>query len=482
MRTGEHHKGKVRLNRRTVIVLLSVFIALFTVDALAATRYVRDGGSGGSPCTGDWSDACDSFGTALGASSNGDVIYVADGNYTSTVFNTTGITVKKCYDGEGTCDGVANWQTSYGDGQGVFSGTWDVNVADITIDGGYRDTNDWTDETAYGFYVTNASHGFRVGENQAGSAGSAHNFTLRYTAVNPGDGRHDGIYINGTSYPSSNYGKVQYCYIYDAGRTNVLGRGVNYWLFEYNFMGDSCKGTSSSIHGEAISIYGSGTNNYNTFRYNYWVDWGDDIGENGSTGGIMMGDASYVFVYGNVFTSSEQFSNNGVLGSWSGYTSTNWRVYNNTFINTPDNVNVLTINSTFTGSVVRNNAFFNNSAEAISNSTQSNQATDGTDFGNNTQTDLTNIFATTKNGGYDFRITSATDIGYTLTNETVGGLYHTYETDMDGTTRGSDGNWDRGAFEYNTTPTPTNTITGVTIGNLQTIEELISWNRSDGLR
>ena len=30
--------------------------------------------------------------------------------------------------------------------------------------------------------------------------------------------------------------------------------------------------------------------------------------------------------------------------------------------------------------------------------------------------------------------------------------------------------------------TPTNTIQGMTIGNLQTIEELISWNRSDGLR
>jgi len=54
-----------------------------------------------------------------------------------------------------------------------------------------------------------------------------------------------------------------------------------------------------------------------------------------------------------------------------------------------------------------------------------------------------------------------------------------FTTDKDGNTRS--GTWDIGAYEYGEA-TPANTIQGVTIGNLQTIEELISWNRSDGLR
>ena len=40
---------------------------------------------------------------------------------------------------------------------------------------------------------------------------------------------------------------------------------------------------------------------------------------------------------------------------------------------------------------------------------------------------------------------------------------------------------DQGAHEYEAA-VPANSIQGVTIGNLQTTEALISWNRSDGLR
>ena len=41
---------------------------------------------------------------------------------------------------------------------------------------------------------------------------------------------------------------------------------------------------------------------------------------------------------------------------------------------------------------------------------------------------------------YDFHLNAATDAGLSLTAP--------YNTDMSGSTRGGDGNWDRGAYEY----------------------------------
>ena len=54
------------------------------------------------------------------------------------------------------------------------------------------------------------------------------------------------------------------------------------------------------------------------------------------------------------------------------------------------------------------------------------------------------------NPGSDFRLLSPTDAG----DDTIG---ETYLTDPDGNTRGADGVWDRGAFEYGVS-----TSTGIT--------------------
>lgn len=418
-----------------LIIRVILILALLSAPVCAANYFVRDGASG--DCSTSWNGACDSLASAESAASTGDTIYVAEGSYSSTTLAVTNLTVKKCYDGEGTCDEISGWQTSYGDGQATFSGIMTITATGVTVDGGYRGSA-WDNAAGYGFALTSSSDGFVIQNDNA---------TISYTSVNPGNAADDAFYIGVSG--SGDYLTVDHCHTYNVGRCSILGRDISYGLYEYNWFGDSCLGCSPTTHGEAVSIY-SGSNTYNTFRYNIWQDWGNN---SGSTGGIMMGDANYTFCYGNVFLADDNFSNNGVVGSWTGYDSTNWRVYNNTFINiSATKANILPdALGTFTGSIVRNNIFYNNTDEGIgSTPTQSHQATDGTDFGNNCQTNLTDIF----DENSKFALTDATDDGYELTNETVGGLLHTYDKDMLGNTRGTDGIWDRGAYEYTDGETP----------------------------
>ena len=411
-------------------LIIVIFLLLIPSVAFSTNYYVRAGASG--TCTTSWSNACAALSSAVSAAgTGGDTIYVANGAYSSVTINKSNLTIKKATATDHGSD--TSWNASYAN-QATFSGTMTITASTVTIDGAYRNENAWNNETAYGFYLTSSSDGFIINADYT---------TIKYVALNPGNAADDAFYIGVSS--GGQYVTISHTYSFNVGRCNVLGRGISNGLYEYNFFGDAGVGTSASTHGEAFSVY-NGTVNYNTIRYNIFKDWGGG----GVTGALMFGDSNYTFVYGNVFKASDNFACNGVVGSWTGYTSTNWRIYNNTFADILDgNCGAVVLGSGFgttTGSISRNNVFYNNNGETIQSGTVSHTATDGTNIGTDAQTNLTDIFVSRAGG--DYRLTAATNAGYTLTNETVNGRLHTYNTDMLGNIRGADGLWDRGAFEY----------------------------------
>ena len=132
-------------------------------------------------------------------------------------------------------------------------------------------------------------------------------------------------------------------------------------------------------------------------------------------------------------------------------------IYNNSFINLPPSFSSVGINSevTVTNVVIRNNLWYN-TADATTgpntgNTTASHNYFIGESFWSgetNTQvTPTTNPFVNwpgscsgTVCSGEDFHLIRATNNGLSLSSP--------YNTDPDGVTRGADGTWDRGAFEF----------------------------------
>jgi hypothetical protein len=131
---------------------------LISVPAWAANHYIRAGATGANNGS-DWTNAFNDLPTAL---IRGDIYYVADGNYCPN-----GYSFDDAVDGEkyikvlkATVSAHGNdvgWNNSYGDGQAVFTETIDIRTSYIVFDGimGGSPVNGtiFPDTTAYGFSV-----------------------------------------------------------------------------------------------------------------------------------------------------------------------------------------------------------------------------------------------------------------------------------------------------------------------------------------
>ena len=112
-------------------LVFGIFLFLI-VSVSAANHYVRQGASGNGN---DWSNAYGSLPSTL---VRGDTYYVADGSYGGYGFNdadsgTTLITIKKATASDhGTSTG---WQSSFGDGQVIFTSTISFSSGYYVLDG-----------------------------------------------------------------------------------------------------------------------------------------------------------------------------------------------------------------------------------------------------------------------------------------------------------------------------------------------------------
>jgi hypothetical protein len=421
-----------------------------------------------------WTNACSDFTVAACSTlARGTTYYVGTGTYTgpqhisTAVSGTTLITIKGATTadhGVGTgwldsfsvrsADGGAQAKFSWFD-TAVFFGfsTFWVDTSYVTIDG-----NTGTDgsPSTYGFaspaITSCASHDWAA--VSYGGSGDASNNTLAHfsfdaaacadtdqvvrTLLNEST---TGNYNNNTT--SHVYcNKTQDCVTYHWSNGNTAATGN---LIEYMWVpvGGAWDGDTNH-HGEQFNMFcQDGT----TIRYS-------TVLSGTSTGLLVANDATIACdstvgfnngkIYGNVFGGNN--GGNGVITSTGASGIKNTVVYNNTIVNVTTGpwFGPLGFN---TSNTVKNNIVWNSpcSYGAASPATHThNSFLSCTDTApTETSGQVASLDPFVASGSNNYHLTNGT--GVTAGDSTIGA---TYNTDIDGVTRGTDGTWDRGAYEF----------------------------------
>lgn len=426
----------VRRAAMLVILLAVQFVASLSVQA-QGTYYVRAGASGAKSGT-DWVNAYPALPASL---VRGATYYMAGGSYGSRAFGdpvsgSSLITIKKAtVSAHGTNSG---WQDSYGTTQATFgnlSFKTSYYVFDGVTGGG---PGNW--ETGFGFKVQGTYHTIDF-------PAKVSNITIRHTDIQ-GGGRSassdtDLLYL---VYPYSNI-TVSYCFLHDVSRTMILtwpAKG-NGFVVEYSKFARN--GTAE--HREAWS---AGPDSNIVVRNNLFEDiFG--------TGFIAIvnnnGDATNWAIYGNVFYHTGKYTdgmiNTGaIITRWDGSSGpisvrpVNWQIHNNAFINIIGYTSAIVLPNASQSAVYNNIWYANKGSTGVS--TRTGVSADYNWFyanksnGNYAAHDVVgsgNPFVNWQNG--DFRLANGIS-GVTLAAQ--------YNQDPLGITRGADGQWDRGAYEY----------------------------------
>lgn len=436
----------LRMRTLTLLILL-----LCSISVHAANRYVRPGATGSGT---DWTNAYPALPATL---VRGDTYYLADGNYGARTFadansDTAVITVKKATESDHGTD--LGWSASYGDGQAVFTG-WVIHTDYYVFDGQRRNA-DWQTGATSQYGIKVAGSGPLRLDNGAGAGGG--NLSFRFIDFQ-GGGRDTGLRDDVVYGLTSNSNiTFQYCALHDSDRTIFLMRGN--WrnlLVDHSYM---ARNTSTPAnHGELLSMTDSTD-----------VVWSNnvmkDIEGTGFIVGINGGVAQNWRIFGNVFVHSAAYAadtgrkpghNFGVSGvvyiandSSNDNTGNNIFFYNNTLVNIQGLWSGVIIqkgagnkvkNNIWYGSVRTNNSF----AGSISHNWYFNTVQDGDATPSKVVcTSACDLFFSVP--GKDFRIKAPTAAGQSLAAPS--------NVDPLGRARGTDGVWDRGAYEFTTSAIP----------------------------
>lgn len=406
----------------------------------ASTVYIRDGGTGNGT---SWSDALDDLPATL---FRGNVYYVADGSYAAYIFDdaargTETITIKKATASDhGTETG---WLSSYGDGQAIFNSKLQFRTSYWEFNGATRDESNWFDGTAYGFKVAHASQDQQITVSRDGTADS--NITIKYTWLEaldtalPGTTiRRYGFDMDRESGTGTSTGIVLHRNLWTDGNVPLFFRNTDGPIVEYcAFYNNQSNGAN---HGETMSAYYSC--HRVIFRWNQ-VDTVRGTACIAFTTTLLASPSDGFEIYGNLIWNL--YVGDGVFGfnRASDSIHINTKIYNNTIVDRldlPGNGNSGTAIRDGSNNEIKNNLWFNTQTGfGHIDGTISHNAYSWTRTETSVQTGLaSSIFL--DYSGDDFRLASATDAGTTLGAP--------YNQDMFGNTRGADGTWDRGAFEF----------------------------------
>jgi len=418
------------------IILALVLLGALPDLSMAAMRYVRAGAAGNGSGS-DWANAYASLPSTL---ARGDTYYVADGSYSSYTFddaqNGAWIYIKKATAADhGTSTG---WQSAYGDGVAVFgplkfmTGSYEM---DGQVGGG---PGSWTSGHGFKIQYTAATNIVRlINVPTKVSNLTFKHMEMAFTPCSTCTGQ-DVFY---GIYGGSNW-KFQYNWMHHPSRVVLytMNEATNI-LIEYTLLERSGTNGSSSQHSE---IWSARDTHDVTFRYNYVRDYR-------STGGIIMGRAKNWNLYGNIFQWTVDFgptSNNGAIGSWSSdstYYANNVKIYNNTFVGLRSGGagRIFPIAVSLSGIVAQNNLWYDSPATAFGGGVSHSNNW----FKNSNEGSISETGKQVGSGdpfvnyaGKDFRLKVATVAGTSLSAP--------FNLDIIGIARGSDGTWDRGAFEY----------------------------------
>lgn len=472
-----------------MFAVLGLLLFLMTPACQAASHFVRSGATGSGSGV-DWTNAFTDLPSSL---IRGDLYYVAAGTYKPHLFNdpdsgTSTIEVRAATVADhgtptGWSDAFAG-QATFAAGNSTPNGAIFEFRADYYVINGQVRGTDW--QSGYGLHLSdtgkNASEAVvLIGNN---NPAFAHDITLSFVDVEGSHSQNDTFNEQGIEALNGSFNLTfQFSYIHDFGNTNFLMRGPalqsgmgtgNNIMIQDNWIARDF--SSPTHHGEACAC-SEGMKNF-TIRYNYFEDIegtafiATPSGLGFNTGNTGNGPWN---IYGNIFFFKTARTGCGVGAAFQFFDVTftgDVNIYNNTFAN---------INSTIcsnNGSAgfliqasppanlqhlnVQNNLWFNGDAFPANNTCStctgvtwnSNAyfATNVSDSDNNKQVGSSNPFLGSASD--NFRLAAATAAGLSLPAP--------YNTDLDGTTRGGDGVWDRGAFEFDSgkrPPLPPPTVT-----------------------
>ncbi len=437
-------------------VLLALLV-LLAVPASAADRYARpssdcaNNGDGTTLACAASSGAAGAYKGLPATLTRGDTYYLADGSYGSYTFDdsesgTTVITLTKCTSAQSA---VTGYLSTLCDGQAGF-GSWTFTKGYYTLNGVSRNASNWGDKAAYGLSTSGASS-----IDDFGSVFCAAGLTFRY--ANFGDltntsysGSEPDEVLKGSGFrsPCTNW-TLEYSYLHNAAHYCLFcangfdGATVRYNRFAYGWGKEAIRGQIN---------FKNGTIAFNQF-HNACGNTG--VGGEGCTAEIAIwddcasGGCDNNKIYGNTFFRNNGDENSGgtiVVGgngsSWAGSSASNTLVYNNTIAGISGSTNTggnILVNGG-TGNTCRNNLGYSIAGTfTVSCNTASN----------NTEV-TSDPFVSFATG--DLRLSGATAAGTSLSSP--------YNVDMTGATRGADGTWDLGAYEYSAggsgPPAPTN--------------------------
>jgi hypothetical protein len=465
-------------------VLLNV-----TLSATAATFYVRQGATGNASGT-DWNNAFTQLPRPL---QRGSVYLLADGNYPAYTFSdpqqgTNRIVIRKATIADHGTD--AGWSDTYGDGQAVFRASLTFSSSYYTLDGVSRTS--W--KTGHGIKVSNFPGAITSGGVVRLSAPS---ITFRYVEIEGSHSVDDTYNEDGVYAISADAFTFQFCAIYDTGRCAFLIRDSENSLIDQCYLARN--DSSSALHSEGISA-SDNVNNF-TVRNSLWEDMEGTAfiaTPNGSHHRI-----SNWYIYGNVFMYTEQNRSrpsasirngvaNGVISVFDCDVSGDFFIYNNTSIN---------INASAAGSGGWNNAgvWFDENWPTTAQRfyVKNNLWLNCEDFSAlSPRSDITdlqwshNLYANTAVTDADpNKIVAQTDPlrnwnagDFHLKAPTVTGLqlHSQFGTDPDGVLRGADGVWDRGAFEFGSTPDSTPPkLSIIQTSGITSSKAVVSWTTDE---
>lgn len=404
-------------------------VLLWALPCAAANKFVRDGATGDGSGS-DWTNACDDFTYGSGSCdennlTRGDTYYVADGTYSSAQFDTatsgtSTITIKKCSTTDGVSSGISGYSSTYCDGQAVFG---DITVGVTTggsasnywiFDGAYRNESDWSAGSAYGF---------KFGSVWSGGSGitCSANVTVQYAEITPGDTSSRPVFLR---FGSCNNWTFSRNYIHDGGEVNFAGVENLTWEYNYQWQTYGKECIRGQVTASDLVI------RHNTFHDCCRDDFAPGEGCTAEVGVFAnVGDTpdfEGFRAYGNiVWKALDQHKSDASIFAQAG----DCLIYNNTvYDDAASGVSDLECTGGGSSESRNNVVYLPNGMTAGFTATTSN---------NNSTYTSSPPFVNVTTG--DFHLTGA-----------VAGasLAAAYNLDRDGVTRGADGTWDRGAYEY----------------------------------
>jgi hypothetical protein len=428
------------------VVITPVVFCLAAFSAHAAIICVGPSatGNGGGA---DWNNQAAWSSVAL---TRGNTYYLADGAYGGRTLNaaasgSTLIVIRKAIVGDAAVAGIAGWNSALGDGNATFSGSIIASSSYWVFDGmkGGGWTGGTPDETPtnYGFVWNGVSLPLRA--ISSGQAITDITFAHCAATAPTGDVEKSFCSTAGTERSVNNL-NVRYCYAYGFNSFqwgNSPGQTMSGWITEHNVQRDLF--VTSAHHGEDFhNSFGYVTEWH--IRYN-WVE-GRRSGSIQPTMiiGALNGDAGTYYIYGNVFKDLN-FADGGICAVNNGYGphTLSGAVYNNTFVNCVSGYGGVQIigGAGQNSMTVQNNLFVNMPVYEGTSGTFSHNAyynVSARPSESSAQVLTTNPFL--NSGLEDYDLGSPTAAGALLSSP--------YNVDAKGEIRGTDGTWDRGAFEY----------------------------------